>query len=84
MDKEIQFYYREGCHLCEEMAAVLHRGWPQHFATMRWIDVDSTTEIEKAFGTLIPLLKVDGQVVSKYFADIEKITSCFGPPMNPV
>lgn len=84
MDREIQFYYREGCHLCEEMAAVLHRGWPEIFAVMHWIPVDSTPDLEEAFGTLIPVLEVDGQVVCKYFADVEEITSYFGPPMNPV
>lgn len=84
MEKEIRFYYRDGCHLCEEMAAVLHQNWPEHFARTEWIPVDSRPELEQQYGPLVPVLAVDGETICHYVADMDQITACFGPPVNPV
>lgn len=81
---QIRYYYRDGCHLCEEMAAVLHRCWPQQFGQMEWVEVDSDPVYQSAFGHLVPVLEVDGQVLCHYFADVAKIGACFGNSVNPV
>jgi hypothetical protein len=80
----IQLYYREGCHLCEEMAAVLYRGWSQLLDDVEWIDVDCDPALIERYGQQIPVLLVDGREISRFRADIERLTAVFGQPANPV
>ena len=82
--KEIIFYYRDGCHLCEEMAAGLHLHWPEYFEQMSWVPVDSSPELLNQYGDLIPALVVAKELVCWHFFDMEKLTACFGPASNPV
>ncbi len=81
---EILFYYRNGCHLCEEMAAVLRQQWPDLFAQLQWCDVDSDPEWQTRFGELIPALVVDQELICKYVVDPDSISACFGAAANPV
>lgn len=73
----LYFYYRNGCHLCEEMAAKLHSGWPELFERLQWIDVDSSPVLRERFGVLVPVLAVDEDVVCHHFLDeaaVEKLS----------
>ncbi len=83
VNREILFYYRNGCHLCEEMAAVLRQQWPDLFARMCWRDVDSDPEWAK-FGELVPALVLDSELICNYVVEPERINACFGDGPNPV
>jgi len=83
VNSEILFYYRNGCHLCEEMAAVLRQQWPDLFACMCWRDVDSDPEWAK-FGELVPALVLDSELICNYVVEPERINACFGDDPNPV
>ncbi len=83
-DREILFYYRNGCHLCEEMAAVLHQQWPDLYALMQWRDVDANPIWQAEYGVLIPLLMVDQVQVCNYIIDPRRINACFSEDWNPV
>lgn len=80
----IHFYYREGCHLCEEMAARLFREWPQVAGQMQWLDVDARDEWRTAYGPRVPVLTLNGQIVCEYFVDPGKMTQHFGVSANPL
>ena len=78
------FYYRDGCHLCEELAAVLFRGWPRIAAEMEWRDVDQRPEWQEAYGEKVPVLTLDGELVCILRPDTARITQYFGEMANPV
>ncbi len=72
-NREIFFYYRDGCHLCEEMAAVLRQQYPVLFAQLQWRDVDSEPEWRANFGQLIPALVLDQELICNYVAETDRI-----------
>lgn len=83
-DAPVHFYYREGCHLCEEMAAHLFREWPTIGAQMLWHDVDTRDDWRVEYGLRVPVLVSGDQVLSEYFIDSERIAAHFGQPSNPL
>jgi len=78
------FYYRNGCHLCEELAAVLYRGWPQQAAAMEWRDVDERPEWRARHGEAVPVLMIGETVVCQSRPDLTRISQYFGAMVNPV
>ena len=78
------FYYRNGCHLCEELAALLYRGWPDHAHAMQWRDVDTRPEWRLAYGESVPVLMLGEDVVCALQPDIARITQYFGVMANPL
>ncbi len=84
MIEAVEFYYREGCHLCEEMAAALFRGWPGRFDDMQWRDVDSRKEWRDRYGHRVPVLVLQGQVLCEFHLAPEVLIPHFGPPTNPL
>lgn len=83
-ETDILFYYREGCHLCEEMAARLFSEWPQVAGQMHWRDVDARDDWRERFGASVPVLIAGGEVLSEYFLDDGQMRAHFGPPVNPI
>ena len=84
VSREILFYYRDGCHLCEEMAAVLQLRWPDLFSQLEWRDVDADPTWQADYGELIPALVVDRELVCFHVVEPERIKACFGNTPNPV
>ena len=78
------FYYRNGCHLCEELAAILFRGWPQQAELMEWRDVDARPEWCEAYGQRVPVLMLGEEEVCALMPDLGRIAECFGANVNPV
>ncbi len=52
---------RRGCHLCDEMAAVLRAAGLAYTAR----DVDRDPELRRRFGEVVPVLLRDGRPVAK-------------------
>lgn len=78
------FYYRDGCHLCEELAAVLFRGWPEQAAAMEWRDVDRRSEWRSAYGAQVPVLVLENEIICALQPDLALIERYFGEMVNPV
>lgn len=81
---DLRLYYREGCHLCEEMAALLYRGWPDLLDDLQWIDVDRTPDLVERYGLRVPVLVADGREICELQPDPGKLQAVFGTPRNPV
>ena len=66
----ITLYSRPGCHLCEDMKAVVARTIAGR-SDVRVTDVDISTNpaLEARYGAEIPVLLVDGRKVAKYRID---------------
>jgi thiol-disulfide isomerase/thioredoxin len=64
----LTLYSRPGCHLCEDMKAVVQR--VAHAAgapiTVEEIDISTDADLEARYGLEIPVLLVDGRKAAKY------------------
>ncbi len=62
---ELTFYYRTGCHLCDDM-------WQQLLelgVRPRAVDIDRDPALQARFGTLVPVLTRGEQELCRYFLD---------------
>lgn len=84
MTEPLVLYYRDGCHLCEELASLLHRGWPRVVEDLQWADIDSRPEWRELYGLRIPVLARGDQVLCELQPDTRCLKENFGPPDNPV
>ena len=80
----LRLYYREGCHLCEELAALLYRGWPQLLDELEWVDVDRSAELASCYGLRVPVLTRGDRTICELQADAGALRAVFGEPANPV
>jgi glutaredoxin len=62
----LTIYSRPGCHLCEEMKAVVERVARRTDAAVQEIDISGTPELEQRYGVDIPVLLVDGRKAAKH------------------
>ena len=63
-------YGRPDCHLCEEARALL-----REVAGAEWreVDIDSDEELLRAYLERIPVIEVDGRIVSELVPDADAI-----------
>lgn len=62
----VVIYSRPGCHLCDEMKAVVDRVGESVALEVAEIDVSGDPALEERYGLEIPVLLVDGRKVAKY------------------
>jgi hypothetical protein len=67
-------YSRTDCSLCErmldELAELLG---PAGAAAVHVVDIDGNAELERKYGTRIPVLLADGEFVCAYRLDAERV-----------
>ena len=64
----ITLYSRPGCHLCEDMKAIIARAAAAMPGALYVdeIDISRDAELERRYGLKIPVLEIDGKRVAKY------------------
>jgi hypothetical protein len=64
----LTLYSRPGCHLCDEMKAVIARVVARSPApiSIEEVDISSDADLESRYGVEIPVLLVDGRKAAKY------------------
>jgi glutaredoxin len=65
----LTIYSRPGCHLCEEMKAVVERVKVERAFELREVDISGDAELERRYGTDIPVLELDGKKIAKFRLD---------------
>ena len=72
----LTLYSRPGCHLCDEMKAVVQRaiGAADVPATVEEIDISTDCDLEERYGLEIPVLMVDGKKAAKYRVTEDALT----------
>jgi hypothetical protein len=66
----ITLYSRPGCHLCEDMKAVVARAIAgRSDVSVTEVDISTNPALEARYGTEIPVLLVDGRKAAKYRID---------------
>jgi thiol-disulfide isomerase/thioredoxin len=72
----LTIYSRSGCHLCDEMKAIVQRvarSAPRPI-TIQEIDISTDPDLEARYGVEIPVLLVDGRKIAKYRVTEEELT----------
>lgn len=68
--KNFKFFYRNGCHLCEDMYQLLHPYESSHSISIELINIDKKTSLQDKYGLLIPVLTdSDENEICHYFFD---------------
>ena len=64
----LTLYSRPGCHLCDEMKAVVARVVRELETpvTIDEVDISTDADLEARFGLEIPVLLIDGRKAAKY------------------
>ena len=64
----LTLYSRPGCHLCDEMKAVVARVVRELATpvTIDEVDISTDADLEARFGLEIPVLLIDGRKAAKY------------------
>jgi thiol-disulfide isomerase/thioredoxin len=63
---QLAIYSKPGCHLCDEMKAVVLRVAAAIPLRLEEIDISASPELEQRYGIEIPVLMIDGKKVAKY------------------
>ena len=71
----LTIYSRPGCHLCDEMKALVERvaGSTTPTPTIDVIDISSDGDLESRYGLEIPVLLVNGKKAAKYRVSEEEL-----------
>lgn len=69
MSANLVFYYRNGCHLCEDMWQHLRELQQDRPFDVKPVDIDLDSRLQKQYGTLIPVLAAEEQVICHYYLD---------------
>jgi hypothetical protein len=65
----LTIYSRPGCHLCDEMKAIVRRvatSFPLTPLTIIEVDISTDRALDERYGAEIPVLLVDGKKAAKY------------------
>ena len=73
----LTIYSKPGCHLCDEMKALVHRIIAQrsgdHAIAFDDIDISGDSALLDRYGLEIPVLLIDGKKVAKYRVSEEEL-----------
>ncbi len=70
----LTLYSRPGCHLCDEMKAVIARVARTVPLTLTEIDISRDPELDARYGLEIPVLEIEGRKAAKYRISDEELT----------
>lgn len=62
----LTIYSRPGCHLCDDMKAVVHAVARTVPLSLEEVDISADPALEAQYGLEIPVLMVDGKKAAKY------------------
>ena len=69
----VTIYSRQGCHLCEQMKAVVERVGRSVAIALEEIDISTDPVLEARYGVDIPVLLVGGRKAAKYRVTEEEL-----------
>jgi glutaredoxin len=66
---QVDIYTRPGCHLCDEAKEVIDRVRKRYGFALRVINIENDPALETAYGTEIPVVRINGIKAFKYHVD---------------
>ena len=76
---QVVLYSSPGCHLCEEAAALLRDLQRSRDFAFFEVDIHSDPELERRFLLEIPVIEVDGVVVTQAPVEIDRVRQVVTP-----
>ena len=70
MPVRLKLYTRAGCHLCEDMEQAISEQAEQLDIHIEIIPIDNNPDLEKAYGSRVPVLAHEDTVICEYFLDL--------------
>jgi glutaredoxin len=85
--RQVIFYTRPGCHLCDEAKQQMHAAGCDNEYTLQEINIESDTELLRRYQYDIPVITIDGVEAFRYRltseAFRERIRAGACPPPRP-
>lgn len=66
MARRVTLYSRPGCHLCEDVKAVVANVARTRAIELCEIDISGDPDLERQYGHDIPVVAIDGRVVARH------------------
>lgn len=66
MSRRLTLYSKPGCHLCDEMKAVIERVAVRVPVDLEIVDISTDSALETRFREEIPVLLIDGRNAARY------------------
>ena len=76
--RQVVLYTRPGCHLCDEAWRALDALQVSLAFSLREVDIESDPELERRFMLEIPVIEVDGEVVTQAPVDLDAVRAVLG------
>jgi len=71
----LTLFYREGCHLCEDLEAQLPELLDEGSYLLEKIDIDTNPQLFDAYNVRVPVLNCDNIEVCEHFLDLEALSN---------
>lgn len=72
----ITLYTKPGCHLCDEMRAIIDRVGRRVPIAMEEIDISTDDELTRRYGLEIPVLLIDDRLGAKHRVTEDELLRC--------
>ncbi|WP_311477983.1 glutaredoxin family protein [uncultured Gulosibacter sp.] len=69
----IDFYERQGCHLCDDALAVVLTAAADAGAEVVRHDIDADPELQAQYGELVPVVEINGVQHAQWFVEAERL-----------
>jgi glutaredoxin len=73
--RQVVLYNRPGCHLCDDAWQALDELQVTLPFSLREVDIESDPELERRFMLEIPVIEVDGTVVTQAPVDLDAVAA---------
>ena len=74
---------RDGCRLCDEMKEVVRQVQRSRRLTLTEVDISTDPELERRWGTEIPVLLDGGRVVARHRATVHELAAAVSRATSP-
>jgi len=66
-------FFRDGCHLCEEMQALLGELLDPASYELEKVDIDADDVLKSEYNEHVPVLKLDDKELCRHFLDLKTV-----------
>ena len=73
MRPTLTLYYREGCHLCDDMQHVLESHAQDLKFNLDRVNIDADIALQQKYNVDVPVLALKDQVICKHFLDMASL-----------
>lgn len=71
----LTFYFREGCHLCDDMRRELYLYVQKHSIKLVEVDIDRDAKLVELYDVKVPVLCTEDTEICHYFFDEEMVST---------